>query len=191
MQRDMDKRERIIDAAVEVFCQAGYDAASMADVAVKAGVGKGTLYLYFDSKQSLFEEAYRVCYEARMRECAANTQHVSSVMDKLCMRLRNGTRWEMKSPLMNKLERVYLADPRFGESNRSKALGMRADGVQEMIEHGIAKGELRAMPAPLLEEMYYRLGSAVYYYIEDHPEQEVDEELWARIYESLRGCLGA
>ena len=43
MQRDMDKRERIIDAAVEVFCQAGYDAASMADVAAKAGVGKGTL----------------------------------------------------------------------------------------------------------------------------------------------------
>ena len=126
-----------------------------------------------------------------MRECAANTQQVDSVMDKLCMRLRNGTRWEMKAPLMNKLERVYLADPRFGESNRSRALGMRADGVREMIERGIAESELRQMPAPLLEEMYYRLGSAVYYYIEDHPEQAEDEALWARIYESLRGCLGA
>ena len=191
MLRDTDKRERIVEAAVEVFCQAGYDAASMADVAAKAGVGKGTLYLYFDSKQSLFEEAYKICNEARMRECAANTQQVDSVMDKLCMRLRNGTRWEMKAPLMNKLERVYLADPRFGESNRSRALGMRADGVREMIERGIAESKLRQMPAPLLEEMYYRLGSAVYYYIEDHPERAEDEALWARIYESLRGCLGA
>ena len=43
MLRDTDKRERIVEAAVEVFCQAGYDAASMADVAAKAGGGKGTL----------------------------------------------------------------------------------------------------------------------------------------------------
>lgn len=190
MQREPDKRERIIDAAIEMFCLSGYDAASMADVAARAGVGKGTLYLYFDSKQSLFEETYRVCYEARMRACAANTDQVSGVMNKLCIRLRNGTRWEMQSPMMNRFERVYLADPRFGESNRSKALGMCADGVQEMIEQGIASGELRSMPAALLEEMYYRLGSAVYYYIEDHPEQEEDEALWSGIYKSLHGCLG-
>ena len=191
MERDLNKRERIIDAAIEVFCASGYDAASMADVAIKAGVGKGTLYLYFDSKDSLFEEAYQLCYQERVIACGAHLDTVTSALDKLCQRLRNGTRWEMECPLKNKLERVYLAHPRFGERERSKALGMRAQGVSDIFVQGIASGELRPLPAALMEEMYYRLGSALYYYLEDHPEAAEDEALWAEFTQSLRACLGA
>ena len=191
MERDMNKRERIIDAAIEVFCAQGYEAASMADVAQKAGVGKGTLYLYVDSKEDLFEQAYRLCYEERAIACSAHVHEASGALDKLCQRLRNGTRWEMECPLKNKLERVYLAHPRFGERERSKALGMRAQGVQEIFAEGVASGELRNLPAALMEEMYYRLGSALYYYLEDHPEDAENETLWAQFTQSLRACLGA
>ena len=191
MERDFSKRERIIDAAIEVFCTSGYDSASMADVAAKAGVGKGTLYLYFDSKESLFEEAYRLCYEQRAEACGAHVDEVSGALDKLCLRLRNGTRWEIECPMKNRLERVYLAHPKFGERERSKALGMRAQGVEEILARGVAEGELRNLPAALMEEMYYRLGSALYYYLEDHPEAAKDEALWARFTDSLRACLGA
>lgn len=191
MERDMNKRERILDAAIEVFCVSGYEAASMADVAAKAGVGKGTIYLYFDSKESLFEEAYKLCYEQRVLACGAHVDEVSGALDKLCQRLRNGTRWELECPLKNKLERVYLAHPRFGERERSKALGMRAQGVEEIFAQGIASGELRNLPAALMEEMYYRLGSALYYYLEDHPEAVQDEALWEAFSQGLRACLGA
>ena len=191
MERDMNKRERILDAAIDVFCVSGYEAASMADVAAKAGVGKGTIYLYFDSKESLFEEAYKLCYEQRGLACGAHVDEVSGALDKLCQRLRNGTRWELECPLKNKLERVYLAHPRFGERERSKALGMRAQGVEEIFAQGIASGELRNLPAALMEEMYYRLGSALYYYLEDHPEAMQDEALWEAFSQSLRACLGA
>lgn len=190
MERDMNKRERILDAAIDVFCASGYEAASMADVAVKAGVGKGTIYLYFNSKESLFEEAYKLCYEQRVLACGAHVDEVSGALDKLCQRLRNGTRWELECPLKNKLERIYLAHPRFGEGERSKALGMRAQGVEEIFAQGIAGGELRNLPAALMEEMYYRLGSALYYYLEDHPEAAQDEALWEAFSQSLRACLG-
>ena len=188
---EKDKRQRIIDAAIGVFCTAGYDGASMAEVSESAGVGKGTLYLYFDSKAALFEEAYRQCHEARVAACRVNMEQVQGAIDKLCVRLRNGTRWEMKSPLHNKLERVYLADPRFGGNVRSKVLGMRVDAAEEIIRAGVASGELRDMPVQLMEEMYYRLGSAVYYYIADHPDDAENEALWDKICASLRGCLGA
>ena len=39
----------------EVFLAQGFDAASMGEIARKAGVSKGTLYVYFDSKERLFE----------------------------------------------------------------------------------------------------------------------------------------
>lgn len=43
----------ILDAAIRVFADKGYHAASVSDVAKEAGLGKGTLYLYFESKEGL------------------------------------------------------------------------------------------------------------------------------------------
>ena len=48
------RRDQIIAAALACFARAGYYATTMADVAMQAGVSKGTPYLYFESKEALF-----------------------------------------------------------------------------------------------------------------------------------------
>ena len=53
-QSQIDKKDRIIEAAAQVFAQKGYAGAAVADIAVKAEIGKGTIYAYFDSKEDLF-----------------------------------------------------------------------------------------------------------------------------------------
>jgi len=50
----LDKKKRIIEAAARVFAQKGYARAAVADIAVTAEIGKGTIYAYFDSKEDLF-----------------------------------------------------------------------------------------------------------------------------------------
>jgi len=50
-----DKRRQILDGARTVFLASGFDGASMSEIAKVAGVSKGTLYVYFDSKEALFE----------------------------------------------------------------------------------------------------------------------------------------
>lgn len=58
--RREDKRRRIIDAAVEVFAEKGFFGAKVSEIAKRADVADGTIYLYFKSKDdlliSLFEE---------------------------------------------------------------------------------------------------------------------------------------
>ncbi len=49
----------IVAAALEVFVERGYAATKLTDVARRAGVTKGTLYLYFDSKEALFKAVVR------------------------------------------------------------------------------------------------------------------------------------
>src|SRR5207237_5701427 len=49
----------IVAAALEVFVERGFAAARLADVARRAGVTKGTVYLYFDSKEALFKAVVR------------------------------------------------------------------------------------------------------------------------------------
>lgn len=51
---DPAKRIRIIDAATRVFARKGYNGTRISEVAQKAGIGKGTIYEYFRSKEALF-----------------------------------------------------------------------------------------------------------------------------------------
>src|ERR1700691_4709916 len=48
------KHDAILDAARTVFSREGYAASSVEDVADEAGIGKGTVYLYFKSKEELY-----------------------------------------------------------------------------------------------------------------------------------------
>ncbi|SNS79708.1 transcriptional regulator, TetR family [Anaerovirgula multivorans] len=50
------KRDLIIQAAIQVFARSGFYKAKVGDIAETAGVGKGTIYEYFNSKDHLFEE---------------------------------------------------------------------------------------------------------------------------------------
>ena len=52
---DSAKRRQIVQGARSIFLAQGFDAASMSDIARAAGVSKGTLYVYFDNKEQLFE----------------------------------------------------------------------------------------------------------------------------------------
>ena len=53
--QDTAKRRQIIEGARQVFMAQGFDAASMNEIARVAGVSKGTLYVYFQNKEQLFE----------------------------------------------------------------------------------------------------------------------------------------
>lgn len=190
MQRTLDKHGRIVEAAIEVFGRIGFDAASMADIAAKAEVAKGTLYLYFASKEQLFEEVYQLCCAERLAACSSGTDGLLSALDKLCQRLRNGTRWELAAPMKNRLVRAYLTHPVFGRSVPRVVEGLNTQTLEGILQEGLIAGELRRLPEELLAEMYIRFGSAVYYYVEKHPEEAERETLWQQIFASLRGCLG-
>lgn len=51
--------QEIVAAAMEVFAERGFAAAKLDDVAARAGISKGTLYLYFPSKEELFKAVIR------------------------------------------------------------------------------------------------------------------------------------
>ncbi len=57
--RSLDRRDAILAAALDEFSSRGFEAARLDDVARRAGVAKGTIYLYFRDKESLFQELIR------------------------------------------------------------------------------------------------------------------------------------
>ncbi len=62
MARKVDKEKRqaeLLEAAIEVFAQRGYQATTMDEIAEQAGVSKGMLYIYFKNKEALFGAVFR------------------------------------------------------------------------------------------------------------------------------------
>jgi len=57
--RSAARREAILAAALDEFSQQGFEAARLDDVAKRAGIAKGTIYLYFRDKEALFQELIR------------------------------------------------------------------------------------------------------------------------------------
>ena len=49
----MDKHDRILEAAYQLFLERGFDKVSIQEIATRAGVAKGTFYLYFRDKEAL------------------------------------------------------------------------------------------------------------------------------------------
>jgi AcrR family transcriptional regulator len=57
--RSVERRDAILAAALDEFSAQGFAAARLDDVAKRAGVAKGTIYLYFRDKEALFQELIR------------------------------------------------------------------------------------------------------------------------------------
>ena len=57
-----EKREKIVQAAIPIFAKRGFRETKMADIAISADVGKGTLYEYFDSKDELFVHSFKLWF---------------------------------------------------------------------------------------------------------------------------------
>jgi len=66
-----DKRERILDAAEQVFAAHGFFAAKVSEIAKEAGVADGTIYLYFKNKDDLLISLF----ESRMERVNAHLGH--------------------------------------------------------------------------------------------------------------------
>jgi AcrR family transcriptional regulator len=70
----------LLDAALEVFAEKGFAAARMEDIAARAGAAKGTLYLYFPSKEAVFEALVRTLIVPNLdRAEAMAAQHTGAV----------------------------------------------------------------------------------------------------------------
>jgi AcrR family transcriptional regulator len=76
-----NKREAILNAALDEFFRKGFSAARMEDIAALAGVSKGSVYLYFESKDKLFEALIKSITAPRLDEIETISRMAPSFED--------------------------------------------------------------------------------------------------------------
>ena len=138
----------IVAAALEVFAQKGFAAAKLDEIAARAGVSKGALYLYFETKQDLFTAVVRDAIIPNLDavEAMARTADVPFAMLARMLLMRIGEL--MSTSSLGAVAKMVIAESRnFPDLARVwhdevvlKALSI----VSMVVERAQAKGELKA-----------------------------------------------
>lgn len=146
-RRPEARTEEILDAALQVFGQSGFARAKIDDVARLAGVSKGTVYLYFDSKEALFREMVRAKVVACLTEGEALLRTHQGSARTLLVELIQGTYRRMRREEMMRIARVVQGElPHFPELARfyfDEVILRARRLVQQVLERGTASGEFR------------------------------------------------
>jgi AcrR family transcriptional regulator len=110
-----NRREDVLDAAIEVFHDKGYAAASIQDVAERVGVLKGSLYHYIDSKEDLLSHVFESSDEQSLAIMAAVTEMQAPALEKLRRFVYEWALWHLSN-----LERasVYFREWRHLDGGR-------------------------------------------------------------------------
>ncbi|MDY0255875.1 TetR/AcrR family transcriptional regulator [Gudongella oleilytica] len=77
------RRQEILHAAIEVFGDKGFHRAKMGDIASRAGIGKGTIYEYFSSKNELYEEMLKDIVDGYLKGAEDIFKTSNSIRDRL------------------------------------------------------------------------------------------------------------
>jgi AcrR family transcriptional regulator len=140
-----ERPSQILDAALDAFSEHGFAAARLDDIAHRAGVSKGTIYLYFESKEELFKAVVNDTVGAQLR-AAEQVAPLASAAESLERAVRG--HWEMVTqPRFDGWFRILVAElPKhpellafYNQEVIDRAWGM----LESIIRRGIDSGEFR------------------------------------------------
>ena len=143
-QAKQDRRLSLLDAAVAEFFEKGFAAARMDDIATRAGVSKGTLYLYFKSKDDMFAgliEAFALPNLAQAEQAVRDAPSAEEALRRLVRFMPH----ILRNTPMPKMAKVLIGDAgRFPEAvhaYRRKVFDRIVATITGILERGKKAGE--------------------------------------------------
>ena len=148
-RRKEARPQELLNAALELFVEKGFAATRIEEVALRAGVSKGTLYLYFSSKEELLKAVISHHLSARIADGAAQAAQFSgSAADLLRGILVEWWGQLYDSPASGVFKLVIAEVRNFPEIGAFYARHVIAPAhqlISGVVQQGIASGEFRAV----------------------------------------------
>jgi AcrR family transcriptional regulator len=150
-RRKETRPQELLDAALALFVEKGFAATRSEEVAQRAGVSKGTLYLYYPSKEELFKAVIRQNLSnliAEGQELAAQFEGTSSAL----LTLLIGIWWERvgNTPAAG-IHKVIIAEvrnfPDLAQFYTDEVIAPADQLFSFAVQRGIDRGEFRPLPA--------------------------------------------
>lgn len=151
------KEDAIIAAAKEEFFEHGFDGARMVNIARRADVAEGTIYLYFKNKNSLLVAVVGAFYDRLTKAAASGVAELPGTTDKLAFLARHHLEYCLVE--WGIIEQVAAAYRLVHEYQDSEYIGFNRTYVaifDDVIRAGVACGDIREdVPLQLIRDLFY------------------------------------
>lgn len=141
-----ERREAIVASALEEFTARGFAATRLDDVAKRAGVAKGTIYLHFKDKEALFQELVRTALVpliARLSSPPTMGGSVRGMMEGFADMLAH----EVVGTKRGEIVRLIISEgtrfPELADFYYREVVAHGIAGMRKLVEYGIARGEIQ------------------------------------------------
>jgi AcrR family transcriptional regulator len=143
-----ERPKQILDAALAVFAERGLAAARLEDIARRAGLSKGTIYLYFPNKEELFREVVRssvISFIARGEVCVGEEP---DPVQALVVWMTGYWAW-LRSPVFPAMHRLVNSElhsfPDIAAFYATEVIERAQRLLCDMLERGMQQGRFRRM----------------------------------------------
>lgn len=148
-RRKEARPQEILEAALDCFSAKGFAATRMDDIAERAGVTKGTIYLYFQNKEAVFKalvrESIGVTVNAVLEQVRASEAPASDILRMMVAHIGG----IMRTSDLVVLPKIIVAEagnfPELARFYREEIIDKGLGAISGVIERGIARGEFRAV----------------------------------------------
>jgi AcrR family transcriptional regulator len=150
-RRRKDARpQELLDAAFDIFVEKGFADARLDDIAARAGVSKGTLYLYFDSKEAIFREMIQRVADAKLELVAHLVEAHQGSFAALLRQLAGMMALHIAQPPLVHFPRLIIGEsrrfPELAAFYLETAISRARKILIRIIERGQHSGEFRQIP---------------------------------------------
>jgi AcrR family transcriptional regulator len=146
-KRSAERRHTILAAALEEFSGHGFEAARLEDMARRAGIAKGTIYLYFADKEALFQELIRwqltpvVGAFEHAAQADAPLRTIAEQMIEMFVREIYGTR---RKDVIRLIVSEGPRFPKLAEFYYREVLSRMIEAFRGILRRAVARGELKS-----------------------------------------------
>lgn len=139
----------ILEAARRVFARKGFEGATVDEIADAAGLGKGTVYLYFHSKRDIYMEALKRGFAALLEETARNVAGASTAAEKIRAFITTRIRYADAHKDFISIYHAEFGQIRAATFNKDfRTLYLQqAKALEAVLRDASARGEIRPLRA--------------------------------------------
>jgi AcrR family transcriptional regulator len=139
------RRREIIAAALKIFGSKGFSATRAEDIATQAGIGKGTLYLYFRSKEDIYVAAVQHAIDQLNERIRDRLQSSEDIRQRILAYVAVRLEFWLEQKSLYRLLLTVGREPQHRKQTNA-VLRSTTQSLIDLFEEGVAKGELKAQP---------------------------------------------
>jgi AcrR family transcriptional regulator len=183
----MDKRDAILNSALELFISRGFDNTSTTLITKNAGVGTGTLFNHFNNKVELINSLYLSIKKEIMDVLRLISAYEMITEDVMRLLWQLMVRWGLENPEKMRFIRQYNSSPYITsltrEQQEAESLLLKSQ-TQKAVEEGV----LKDYPVDLIMEASFSLMHTLIFYLlrTENYDEDLIESMFPLVWDLIK-----